>query len=74
MKPIFLNLDAVAVAVSLSTGNIQKLVREGSFPKPRALSSRRVGWLMTEVEAWASARPIADMLPPVNAGLRRVAE
>ncbi len=64
MKPIFLDLDATAATVALSTGNVQKLVREGNFPKPRALSPRRVGWLVTELEAWALSRALADMLPP----------
>ncbi|AJZ58657.1 prophage CP4-57 regulatory family protein [Paraburkholderia fungorum] len=50
MKPIYLNLEAVAGAVALSEAQIQKLVREGTFPKPRLLSSRRVGWLVREVE------------------------
>lgn len=68
MTQFFLDLDAVAAAVSLSTGVVQKLVREGSFPKPRALSARRVGWLVSEVEAWANARPIANMLPPPSGG------
>ena len=71
MTKFFLDIDAVAAAVSLSTGGVQRLVREGSFPKPRALSARRVGWLVTEVEAWANARPIAEMLPPPSAGQRR---
>ncbi|WP_240674630.1 helix-turn-helix transcriptional regulator [Burkholderia stabilis] len=30
---------------------IHKLVREEQFPKPRALSGRRVGWLTREIEA-----------------------
>ncbi|WP_321853859.1 helix-turn-helix transcriptional regulator [Paraburkholderia tropica] len=64
MKPILLDLADTAAAVSLSTGNVQKLVREGNFPKPRALSTRRVGWMVIEVEAWAASLPVADMLPP----------
>jgi prophage regulatory protein len=70
MKPIYLDLKAAAEAVSLSTGGLQKLVREGTFPKPRALSARRVAWLVEEIEEWARARPVADMLPPINAGQR----
>ncbi|MGY6161869.1 helix-turn-helix transcriptional regulator [Paraburkholderia strydomiana] len=58
---------------SLSTGNIQKMVREGCIGKPGALSARRVGWLVSEIEAWALARPVAEMLPPANAGQRNTA-
>jgi predicted DNA-binding transcriptional regulator AlpA len=71
VPPLFLDLDNVAATVSLSTGSVQALVRAGDFPKPRALSARRVGWLLSEVEEWALLRPIADVLPPVNAGQRR---
>jgi predicted DNA-binding transcriptional regulator AlpA len=73
VRPLLYSLDEVAQAVSLSTGNIQKLVREGSFPKPRAMSARRVGWVVSEIEEWVIALPIANMLPPVNAGQRRAA-
>ncbi|MFC5427637.1 helix-turn-helix transcriptional regulator [Paraburkholderia denitrificans] len=55
----------------MSTGNVQRLVREGNFPKPRALSVRRVGWLVSEIEEWAMSRPVAEMLPPINVGRRR---
>lgn len=64
MTKFFLDIDDVATAVTLSTGGVQKLVREGAFPKPRALSARRVAWLAREVEEWCEARPIANCLPP----------
>jgi prophage regulatory protein len=64
MNPIFLDLAGTAEAVSLSTGNIRKLVRLGEFPKPRELSARRVGWLVREIEEWSESRPLANMLPP----------
>ncbi len=68
MTQFFLDLDDVAKAVSLSTGSIQKLVREQKFPQPRELSKRRVAWLTREVEEWAEARPVSTCLPPENAG------
>lgn len=70
MKPIYLNLESVASAVALSESQVQKLVREGAFPKPRILSSRRVGWLVREVEEWAEGRPVSDLLPPPNTDSR----
>ncbi|NYH24656.1 helix-turn-helix transcriptional regulator [Paraburkholderia bryophila] len=73
VRALVYSLDEVAQAVSLSTGNVQKLVREGSFPKPRAMSARRVGWIVREVEAWVDALPISDMLPPKNCGQRNAA-
>lgn len=73
VRPLLYSLDEVAQAVSLSTGNVQKLVREGSFPKPRAMSARRVGWIVAEVEAWVIGLPVANMLPPKNCGQRNAA-
>ncbi|HDR9064457.1 helix-turn-helix transcriptional regulator [Burkholderia vietnamiensis] len=68
MKPIYLDLPAVATAVSLSEATIQKLVREHKFPKPRVLSDRRVAWLTREIETWAEACPVSDLAPPPNTG------
>lgn len=64
MKPIFLNVHQVAEATSLSKAIIQKLVASKEFPAPRAISKKRVGWLVRELEEWAEARPISEMLPP----------
>ncbi|WP_321804142.1 helix-turn-helix transcriptional regulator [Burkholderia sp. BCC1993] len=70
MKICF-SLKEVAVALSLSPATVQKLVREKSFPEPRLLSGRRVGWLVHEVQQWADACPIAELLPPENSGARK---
>lgn len=66
VKPIFLALEQVAAALSLSESTVQRLVREESFPKPRLLSGRRTAWLVREVEEWAEARPVSDQPPPPN--------
>ncbi|MFM0088959.1 AlpA family phage regulatory protein [Paraburkholderia sediminicola] len=70
VQPLFYDLPDVAHALSLSTRGVQRLVQEGSFPKPRAMSARRVAWLVSDVEQWAISRPTADILPPANAGCR----
>lgn len=71
MKPIiYLDLQSVAAALSLSETSVQQLVRENAFPKPRKISARRVGWLLREVQEWAEARPVSDLLPPPNTGRR----
>lgn len=64
MRPLYLDLDGVAEALSLSKTTVQKMVRTNQFPHPRELSGRRIGWLVREVEEWAEARPLSDMLPP----------
>lgn len=69
MQPrYYLDLPGVAVAVSLSESTVQKLVRDGAFPKPRKISGNRVAWLVREVETWAEERPVSDLPPPPNTG------
>ncbi|MHA6847313.1 helix-turn-helix transcriptional regulator [Ralstonia syzygii] len=67
---IYLDLPSVAAAVSLSETTVQQLVREAQFPKPRAISARRVGWLLREVQEWAEQRPVSDLPPPANTSRR----
>ncbi|MFS8930972.1 helix-turn-helix transcriptional regulator [Cupriavidus taiwanensis] len=71
MRPIYVDLPTVASIVALSITSVQKLVREEQFPKPRAVSSRRVAWLVREVEEWAEARPISELPPPPNTSRRK---
>ena len=71
MKPIYVELEAVAKLLSLGTTTVQKLVREKAFPAPRQLSRQRVAWLLREVEAWAEERPVSELPPPPNTGSRK---
>ncbi|MFS8973883.1 AlpA family phage regulatory protein [Cupriavidus necator] len=71
MRPFYVDLPTVASIVSLSETSVQKLVREEQFPKPRAVSSRRVAWLVREVEEWAEGRPVSDLPPPPNTSRRK---
>ncbi|MFJ1471567.1 helix-turn-helix transcriptional regulator [Massilia orientalis] len=52
---------------------IQRLVRTGSFPRPRQLSDRRVAWLVREIEEWAEGRPTSDLPPPLNTSKQKAA-
>lgn len=72
MKPIYLELTAVADTVALATTTVQRLVRDGEFPRPRQLSGRRVGWLVREVEEWAEGRPVSELLPPPNTSRKQM--
>ncbi|MDF3116324.1 AlpA family phage regulatory protein [Burkholderia semiarida] len=63
MKPIFLNVRQVAKATSLSETIIKKMVASKEFPAPRAISKKRVAWLVRELDEWAEMRPISDILP-----------
>lgn len=69
---IFLDLQSVAEALSISESTVQKLTREdASFPKTRKISAGRVGWLLREIQEWAESRPVADLLPVANSGARK---
>lgn len=74
MKPIYVDLPSVASLVTLATATIQRMVREGVFPKPRQLSANRVAWLLREVEEWAEERPVSDLPPPTNCGRKKYDE
>ena len=71
ITPIFMDLPTVAQVVAMSTATIERLEREGQFPKRRQLSGQRVGWLMPEVQQWAESRPVSQILPPQNTGVGR---
>lgn len=71
LKPAILDKQAVAAYLSLSETTIDKLLREGAMPQPRKLHSRRVGWLLRELDEWVEALPVSDLLPPPNAGYGR---
>lgn len=71
IRPIYVELNQVSELVALSETTIQRMVREDTFPKPRMLSGRRVGWLVREIDEWAENRPISDLPPPANTGKRK---
>ena len=66
MKPIMLDITGVAEITGMSESTVQNLVRKNDFPKPRKTSGRGARWLVREIEEWAEARPISDILPPPN--------
>ncbi|MGL4265312.1 MAG: helix-turn-helix transcriptional regulator [Afipia sp.] len=63
ITPVFLDLPTVAQAAT-----VERLEREGQFPKRRQLSGQRVGWLVREVQEWAESRPVSNLPPPPNTG------
>ena len=66
IRPAAIDLASAAAFVSLSEATVERLVREGGFPKPRLLSGRRVAYLVRELEAWLEDRPVSDLPPPRN--------
>jgi prophage regulatory protein len=66
VDPLFYDKRSVAQVVALSVSTLERLVREGEFPRPRKVSGNRVAWLRREIVEWAEARPVSDLLPPAN--------
>ena len=68
IRPAALEKERAAQFVCLSVSTLEKLQREGNFPRPRLLSHKRVGYLVRELEEWLESRPVSDQLPPPNTG------
>ena len=51
-----LSATEVAAKTSMSVSNIRRMVREGKFPPPFALTENRQGWLEQDVDEWISER------------------
>jgi prophage regulatory protein len=47
-----LSVKEVARRTGISVSTINRMVRDGRFPKPMRLSQRRVGWVAREVKDW----------------------
>ncbi len=50
----------VVQATSLSRSTIERMLRDGHFPKPIRLSVNRRGWLESDVEQWLKERGSAS--------------
>lgn len=71
VHPRYLPREAAAAFCGLSVSTMEEEIRKERFPKPRQLTARWVGWLMSELEAWCAERPVSDMLPPPNTGAKK---
>ena len=62
-KPGALSREDAAAYVSLSTRAWENKVQRGEAPKPRQLDRRRVGWLVSELDAWLAGLPVSTTQP-----------
>jgi len=56
MSERVLSLPAVQEATSLGRSSIYDSVSAGTFPRPIQLTTRRVGWIASEIDAWLAIR------------------
>ena len=68
MSQTILRLPQVISCTGLSRSAIYRAIDEGSFPLPRRISTRAVGWLESEVLSWIDQRP--NTKPPKPARKR----
>lgn len=71
ITPYIADKESAAARASLSVTLLERLVRQDKFPKPRQLTERRVGWIVREIDEWCESRPVSDLLPPENTGVRK---
>ena len=70
IRPAYLDRESTASFVSLSVPVMERLVARRTFPLPRQISDKRVGWLVRELEEWCEGRPVSSNLPVPNCGMR----
>lgn len=46
--------------VGLRRSALYAMIARGEFPKPVKLSSRAVGWRLSDIWSWIESRPCAD--------------
>lgn len=61
--PLMVDRHQAAVALGVSDGTVESLVRSGDLPPPRRISAGRTGWLWRELQEFAESRPISAALP-----------
>lgn len=65
---MFVSTADAGAMLGVSKSTVERLIREGDLPKPKLISGRRVGLLVSELETWAINRPASDLPPPPNTG------
>jgi len=53
----FIRMPQVLEMTGLSRGTLYRYIREKSFPQPRQLGPRLLGWYLDEIEEWQATRP-----------------
>ena len=61
-----LKTNEVMKTIGLSKVTIWRMEKAGAFPKRINISSRRVGWLESEIEEWIESRPKGISAEPVT--------
>ena len=65
-----LSTAQVLERTQLSYTTLWRLYRAGDFPRPRRISTRRVGWLASEVTQWIENRRVVGKLEEASSKVR----
>jgi prophage regulatory protein len=60
---VFLSKAQVLKKVPVTAPTLWSWVRQGKFPKPRAISPNKTVWLEADVDAWMKAQPVRQYKP-----------
>ena len=61
MKEQFLTLKEVVKITRLSRSTIYRQIRKGLFPYQKIVSTRSVGWRLSEIMAWMESRSLPSV-------------
>lgn len=59
MEDCYLTKKETSSITKRGATSLWRDVNAGTFPAPRQIGPRRVGWLKSEVMAWLESRPVA---------------
>jgi prophage regulatory protein len=60
---VFLSKAQVLEKIPVTAPTLWSWVRQGKFPRPRAISNNKTVWIAAEVDAWMRAQPIREYKP-----------
>ena len=60
---VLLSKAQVLKKVPVTAPTLWSWVRQGKFPKPRAISPNKTVWIEAEVDAWIRTQPVRSYKP-----------
>jgi len=60
---VFLSKAQVLKKIPVTAPTLWAWVRQGKFPRPRAVSQNKTVWLAAEVDEWMQQRPFREYKP-----------
>jgi len=60
---VFLSKTQVLKKIPVTGPTLWAWVRQGRFPRPRAISDNKTVWLQSEIDEWMRQRPVRSYKP-----------